>query len=261
MVQRAQAAGLPIRWVVADTVYGHSTALRCWLEAQGYSYALAVPSTEVVCVQTTAGYLLADVASIIRQAIGPQDWQRLSQSQGTKGERLFDWAILPLVQQGQFDGRHFLVVRRCLDDPSELTYYLVFAPLMTPLPTIAHAIGGRWRIEEDLEVGKDLGLDQYEVRSYLGWYRHVTLVLLAYAFLVGVCVQENQQPPAPEPEALALPAQPLIPLSPSEVRHLLACLIWPAPRSAPLICQWSTFRRSHQYWAGYYHRRRREKAA
>jgi hypothetical protein len=190
------------------------------------------------------------VASIIRQAVGPQDWHRLSQSQGTKGERLFDWAILPVVQQGQVDGRHLLVVRRCLDDPTQLTYYLVFAPLMTPLSTIAQAIGGRWRIEEDLEVGKDLGLDQYEVRSYLGWYRHVTLVLLAYAFLVGVCVYENQQLPAPERADGTLPAQPLIALTTSEVRHLLARLIWPAPTSAPLICQWSPFRRTHQYWAG-----------
>jgi hypothetical protein len=104
-------------------------------------------------------------------------------------------------------------------------------------------------------------LDHSEVRSYLGWYRHLTLVLLASAFLVGVCVQENQPLPACEPAEGTLPAEPLIALTTSEVRHLLACLIWPTPRSAPLICQWSHFRRTHQYWAGYYHRRRREKAA
>lgn len=82
MVQRAQAAGLPIRWVVADTVYGHSTHLRLWLEAQGYASALAVPCTEVVCVQTRAGLLLGDVASIEKQARRARDWQRLSQSLG-----------------------------------------------------------------------------------------------------------------------------------------------------------------------------------
>jgi SRSO17 transposase len=261
MVQRAQAAGLPIRWVVADTVYGHCPELRRWLEEQGYPYGLAVPSTEVVCVQTAAGYLLADVGSLAEQAVGPQDWRRLSQSQGTKGERLFDWAILPLVQQGEVDGCHWLVVRRCLDDPTQLSYYLVWTPQAhTPLPTIVQALGARWHIEEDLQVSKDLGLDHYEVRSYLGWYRHITLVLLASAFLVGVCVQENQQLPANEPAEGVLPQEPLIALTPSEVRHLLACLIWPAPRSAPLICQWSRFRRTHQYWAGYYHRRRRQKA-
>jgi len=95
LIQRAQSASLPISWVVADTVYGHSTDLRLWLEAQGFSFALAVPANEVVCVQTTqGGYKLAEVASIEPQELGAQDWQRLSMSQGTKGERLFDWAIL-----------------------------------------------------------------------------------------------------------------------------------------------------------------------
>ena len=258
MVERAQAAGLPIDWVVADTVYGHCPDLRMWLEEQGYAYALAVPCTEVVCVQTQAGCLLADVASIVHQ-LRAKDWQRLSQSQGTKGERLFDWAILPWVQGGTPDGRHFLVFRRCLDDPRELAYYLVFAPPATPLSTIVQAIGARWAIEEDLQATKDLGLDQYEVRSYLGWYRHLTLVMLAYAFLVQICVQENA-PPGPQISPTALPAPALIPLTPSEVRHLLARLFFPAPTSAPLICQWSWWRRGHQYWAGYYHRRRRQKA-
>ncbi len=257
LVQRAQSAGLPIRWVVADTVYGHSPDLRQWLEEQGYAYALAVPSTEVVCVQTQEGCLLSDVGSIAHHALGAQDWQRLSQSQGTKGERLFDWAILPLFHGGMVDGRHWLVIRRCLDAPFELAYYLVFAPLAAPLPTMVQAIGARWHIEEDLEASKDLGLDHYEVRSYVGWYRHMTLVMLAYAFLVGICVQDSRHH-CPQEGPTASP--PLIPLTTSEVRHLLARLTWPAPSHAPLICRWSWWRRAHQYWAGYYHRRRRLKA-
>jgi SRSO17 transposase len=260
MVQRAQAARLPIRWVVADTVYGHSPDLRQWLQEQGYAYAMAVPCTEVICVQTPAGALLSDVGSIAHHQLRSRDWQRLSQSQGTKGERLFDWAILPWMQAGTVDGRHFLVIRRCLDDPSQLAFYLVLAPLSTPLSTIVQAIGARWHIEEDLEASKDLGLDQYEVRSYLGWYRHLTLVMLAYAFLVSICIQESHPPPALTEGPVAPPAQPLIALTPPEVRHLLARLLFPAPTSAPLIWQWSWWRRTHQYWAGYYHRRRREKA-
>jgi len=113
MVKRAQMAGLLISWVVADTVYGHSPDLRLFLQEQGY--ALAVPSIEVVCVQTRTGFLLSDVASIARQALRACDWQRLSQSLGTKGERLFDWARLPVVHAGAVDGRHWLVVRRCLE--------------------------------------------------------------------------------------------------------------------------------------------------
>jgi len=260
MVQRVQAAGLPIRWVVADTVYGHSPHLRDFLEEQGYAYAFAVPSTEVVCVQTRADILLADVASIAHQALRAQDWQRLSGSLGTKGERLFDWARLPVVHGGAVDGRHWLVLRRCLDDPNELAYYLVWAPPDTPLPIMVQAIGARWHVEEDLQATKALGLDQYEVRSYRGWYRHVTLVLLAYAFLISICLQAHRPLPAPATDSGARPSPPLLALTPSEVRHLLAHLIWPAPTSAPLICQWSWWRRIHQYWAGYYHRRRREKA-
>jgi len=216
MVQRAQEAGLPIRWVVADTVYGHSPDLRLWLEEHGYAYALAVPSIEVVGVQTRTGLLLSDVASIAQQALHARDWQRLSQSLGTKGERLFDWARLPVVQAGVVDGRHWLVVRRCLDDPHELAYFLVWAPPDTPLPTMVQAIGGRWHIEEDLQACKDLGLDHSEVRSYLGWYRHITLVLLASAFLVGITVQSHLTASAPQQSA-ACPA--LIPLTTSEARH------------------------------------------
>ena len=171
MVQRAQSAHLPIRWVVADTVYGHCPDLRLWLEAQGYAYALAVPCTEVACVQTHSGYLLSDVASIAQDVLCAKAWQRLSQSLGTKGQRLFEWAMLPVVQHGTVDYHHWLVFRRCLDDPTELSYYLVWTPQAdTPLPLMVQAIGARWHIEEDLEASKDLGLDQYEVRSYLGWY-------------------------------------------------------------------------------------------
>ena len=98
------------------------------------------------------------------------------------------------------------------------------------------------------------------VRSYVGWYRHITLVMLASAFLGGICVQESPPLPAPQAAPLALPAQGLIALTTSEVRHLLARLIWPAPSGAPLLSQWSCWRRAHQYWADYYHRRRRLKA-
>ena len=269
MVHRAQQAGLPFRWVVADTVYGHSPDLRAFLEAHDDAYALAVPSPEVVCVHTPTGPLLSSVADLAQRALRPKDWQRLSCGQGTKGPRFFDWARLPVLQGGTVDGRHWLVVRRCLGDPTELAYYLVWAPPDTSLPLMVLAIGARWHIEEDLQTNKDVGADQYEVRSYLGWYRHLTLVLLACAFLLSICVQDHAHPPrsaaapacpAPPPPAGLFACPSLIPLTSSEVRHLLAHLLWPAPTSAPLLVQWSLFRRAHQSWAGHYHRRRREKA-
>jgi hypothetical protein len=245
------------QWVVADSVYGHSPDLRTCLEEQKLSYALVVPSIEVICVQTRDGPVLSDVGSLASH-LRARDWQCLAMSQGSKGERLFDWAILPWLAGGSVDGRHWLLLRRCLDDPQELTFYLVWAPLQTKLRTMGQAVGARWHIEEDLQATKDLGLDQYEVRSYLGWYRHCTLVLLAYALLVGICVQDRKHQGSPEARSSC---SPFVTLTPSEVQHLLARLIWPLPASVPLVCAWSRFRRSHQYWAGYYHRRRRSKAA
>lgn len=246
MVQRAQMAGLLFHWVTADTVYGHSPDLRQWLEKQGHAFALAVPSSEVIGVQTSSGPLLRDAATIASQ-LRARAWQRLSQSLGTKGERLFDWAILPWMQADRVDQQHFLVIRRCLDDPNQLAFFLVFTPRCEPLSTIVQVLGARWHMEEDLQVAKDLGLDHYEVRSFPGWYRHVTLVLLACAFLVSIAAS------APKTASL------LLPLTTSEIRHLLARLFFAPPTSALLICQWSHWRRTHQYWAGYYHRRRRQK--
>ncbi len=242
MVQRAQAAQVPIRWVVADTVYGHATELRRWVEEQGYAYVLAVPCTEAVCVQTRTGLLLSDVASIAHQALRARDWQRLSQSLGTKGERLFDWARLPVVHAGTVDSRHWLLMRRCLDDPNALAYFLLWAPPDTSLSIMVQAIGARWHIEENLEACKALGLAHYEGRSYRGWYRHITLVLLASAFLLAVTVHHHLTAAT----HLAASEAALIPLTTSEARHVLARLFFPLPTSALLISQWSRFRRTHQ---------------
>jgi hypothetical protein len=114
-------------------------------------------------------------------------------------------------------------------------------------------------IEEDFENAKDLGLDHYEVRSFTGWYRHITLVLVALAFLTGICATErfSTSPSAPS----GPPARPVVlALTVPEVRHLLAQLIWPASSSARRVLAWSWWRRCHQSQASYYHTKRRLKA-
>jgi SRSO17 transposase len=257
MIQRAPSARVPIRWVVADPVSGHRSDLRHWLHEQGSASAGAVPCPDVLSVHTPAGASRCAVGRIASSLHRRRDGQRLSQSLGTTGERLCAWAMLPWLHAGREDGRHVLVIRRCLDDPGHLAASLVVAPLSTPVSTIVPASGARWRIEEDREATTDLGLDQEDVRSVPGWSRHVTLVWLADAFLVGVCVQDRlgcspQNPPAA--------CSPLIPLTPSAVRHLLARLLFCAPASAPRVGPWSHVRCTHQEWAGSSHRRRREKA-
>lgn len=109
------------------------------------------------------------------------------------------------------------------------------------------------------ENAKDLGLDHYEVRSFIGWYRHITLVLLALAYLAGICATERDATVAPtafRPSSTAA----VLALTVPEVRHLLARLIWPASSSAPRVLAWSWWRRAHQSRASYYHTKRRLKA-
>jgi SRSO17 transposase len=260
MLARLWDAQVPIAWVVADTVYGGNLDLRNWLEAHQYPYVLAVPCNEPVGILTRDGQRKrVEVWEVETLLLGAQDWQRLSMSEGTKGPRLFDWASVAILHQWEDDGRHSLLIRRSLTDPNEKAYYFVFAPKGTTLPEMVAAIGARWHIEEDFENAKDLGLDHYEVRCLIGWYRHITLVLVALAFLTGICATErfSPSPPAPFP----LPARPtVLALTVPEVRHLLAWLIWPSPSSAYQVLAWSWWRRCHQHVASYYHTKRRLKA-
>jgi SRSO17 transposase len=122
----------------------------------------------------------------------PKAFQRLSVGQGSKGERLYDWALTPLWRLQWTDEErawsHALLVRRSTNDPEELAYYVVFAPREeVSLGAVAGVAGSRWRIEEGFEQAKGLcGLDEYEVRKYEAWHRHITLSLLAHAFLAAV---------------------------------------------------------------------------
>src|SRR3989454_1502311 len=166
MVERIWNAQIPISWVVADTVYGSNLDLRTWLEQHQYSYVLAVACDEPVGIQTPQGRRQVEVREVEALLLHPQDWQRLSMSQGTKGPRLFDWACVPMLHRWEEDGRHWLLIRRSLTDPREKAYYFVFAPPATTLCEMVKAIGARWHIEEDFETTKDMGLDQYEVRSW-----------------------------------------------------------------------------------------------
>jgi SRSO17 transposase len=257
MIMRLWKVGIPFAWVVADTVYGGNLDLRTWLEAHQYSYALAVACNEPVGIQTASGRRQMTVAEAEALSLHADDWQRLSMSEGTKGPRLFDWAVIPMLHQWEDDGRHFLVIRRCLDDPKEKTYYFVFAPLGTTLTEMVKAIGKRWKIEEDFETGKEMGLDDYEVRGFTAWYRHVTLVMIAQACLAGICAAARMLTTKPPPDEETPLTCPVLPLTIPEVRHLLAHLLFPPPRSANLLLAWSWWRRMHQTRASVFHTKRR----
>jgi SRSO17 transposase len=190
MLARVEAAGLPAAWVTGDTVYGGSGPLRSWLEGRRQPYVLALASNDGVDLPWGRTHYHLPVDEIARHAVAPAQWQRRSAGDGAKGPRLYDWALVRLLPPQQPGFEHALLIRRPLDapeDPKELAYYLTFAPSGTLLETLVAVAGRRWTIEESLEAAKgEVGLDQYEVRRYPGWYRHITLAMLALASLAVV---------------------------------------------------------------------------
>lgn len=186
MIQRAFEAEVPAGWVVGDTVYGMARGLRGWLEQEGCPYVLAVTSTKGVYReghQRQVGKIAGDLPQ--------EEWFRASAGEGSKGERLYEWTCvaLPAAETccaGERGGR-WLLLRRQIDDPHELAYYLCYGPAQTTVDELIKIAGKRWRIEETFEATKsEVGLDEYEVRKWGGWYRHITLCLLAHAYLSAV---------------------------------------------------------------------------
>lgn len=231
MIKRVERAKATIDWVVADSVYGGNLDLRLFLEAHHYHYVLAVACNEPVAFQTPQGCRREEAVLVESFVASQMAWWRLSMSEGTKGPRLFDWATVPMLHRWQDDGCHFLLIRRTIADPTDKRYYFVFAPADTPLSVMVTAIGARWHIEEDFENAKEMGLDQYEVRSFLGWYRHQTLVMAVAAYLAGIVASEKADLLSVVPQRAMRSQFPLLPLTVPEVCHLLGRLIWPTPRN------------------------------
>jgi SRSO17 transposase len=179
MLKRAFDHGVPAAWVTGDCVYGDNRSLRLWLEEHRHAHVLAVSGQEYVW---RAGR--PQQVKPILAALAAEGWCRLSAGDGAKGPRWYDWTWLPLAAPLQPHWRRWLLVRRSLSDPTELTAYVVFAPHGTVLETVVQVAGSRWTVEQCFEEAKgEVGLDQYEVRSWTGWYRHITLAMWAYALL------------------------------------------------------------------------------
>jgi SRSO17 transposase len=179
MVERAFDAGVMLAWVTGDSVYGDDRALRGWLEQRKQAYVLAVSGKESVWLrdeQRQIKVILAELAS--------EGWERLSAGVGSKGPRTYDWLRLEVSKPAQRGWKRLLLVRRSISDPSEVTGYVVFARAHTILAELVRVAGMRWTVEESIQTGKgEVGLDHYEVRSWTGWYRHMTLAMWASAFL------------------------------------------------------------------------------
>jgi SRSO17 transposase len=188
LLERALAAGVPAEWVTADEVYGADARLRAFLEERERAYVLAVKATQPVWTAGEQGPAEVPARQLVAR-LPARVWRRLSAGDGAKGPRVYDWARVALTRPG-WPGRGFwLLVRRRLSD-GELAFYLCFGPARTILAELVRVAGARWAVEECFQAAKDqVGLDHYQVRRYDAWYRHVTLVLVAQAFLAAVRAQ------------------------------------------------------------------------
>jgi SRSO17 transposase len=195
MLERALDGGVPAAWVTADEVYGSDGKLRRALEARGQAYVLAVRSNE--CTTTWPPYGPPDQVRLaaVAASVPAEGWQRLSCGEGAQGPRRYDWAAVPLRPALRAGWLHGLLLRRHPERTDELAYYLVYAPVETPLAEIVRAAGARWTIDDLFKLAKgQVGLDHYEVRSWHGWYRHITLALLALAALTIGARKKGGQP-------------------------------------------------------------------
>jgi SRSO17 transposase len=186
MIGRVLDAGLRCAWVLGDEVYGSDRRLRMDLEQRGQPFVLAIRSNERLW-SVLGDRLGQHAAADLAKALPDDAWQCLSAGPGAKGERLYDWARVHLTRLPEPPWEHWLLVRRSRRDPKNLAYYVVFAPEDTTLAILARVAGRRWAVEECFETAKqEVGLADYEIRSWHGWYRHITLAMLALAFLAGM---------------------------------------------------------------------------
>lgn len=179
MLARTFAAAVPAAWVTGDEVYGNDGGLRRWLEAQERPYVLAVACSHAVWhdgAQVRADALVAHIPS--------EGWARIDVGAGSKGPRVYDWACGRLPYLTAEGWAQWLLLRRSLNDPAELAFYRAFGREESTVAELARVAGTRWGIESGFEEAKgEVGLADYEVRRWDGWYRHVTLALLAHAVL------------------------------------------------------------------------------
>jgi SRSO17 transposase len=187
MLARVFATDMPVAWVTGDSIYGDDRRLRTWLEAQHRAYVLAVSGKEYVWQHGRQQRV-----TILLKALPDEGWARVSAGDGAKGPRWYDWLLLPVAEPLHVQWGRWLLVRRNVADAADVTAYMVFAPDATPLAELVRVAGSRWAIEVCFEAAKsEVGLDQYEVRGWAGWYRHSTLAMWAHAVLTVVSMTTN----------------------------------------------------------------------
>jgi SRSO17 transposase len=189
MIARAVAAGVPFAWFTADETYGQAKWLQAWLEEKDIWYVMAIRCSDTLTM--AVGERRADA---LIAAVPARCWQTISAGAGAHGPREHDWARLP-VRPGWKRGRgHWLLARRSLADPAEIAYYACSGPRRSSTADLAWTAGSRWHIEECIQQAKgEAGLDHYQVRTWRAWYAHITLSMLALAWLAASRAQAEKR--------------------------------------------------------------------
>lgn len=243
MIGAALDAGTPASWVAGDEVYGNDPHLRADLASRGVGYVLAVAKDHRI---TTGIGVRKAIDLAVR--LPERAWQRLSAGAGSKGQRLYEWALIdttdsavpatPAPGPGPGPGSHWLLIRRNLRT-RELAFYRAYSPRPVPVQDLIRVAGQRWKIEESFQTGKELaGLDEHQVRTWTSWHRWSVLAMLAHAFLSVMAATQPTPDPTPENE--------LIPLTRNEIRRLFATLLGAPIRDISRRLRWSRWRRRHQ---------------
>jgi SRSO17 transposase len=220
MLEHAWTRGVPMAWLTGDEIYGDDTKVRDRVAQARRKYVLAVSANTPVWRESQPvvaplkgakgqprkeprlanGAKAWEPVSKVVAALPFQAWKRLAVGQGEKGPRLYDWARVRIFEKrGAVPGpQGWLLARRSIADPTELAYYLSNAPRRTSLRELAEVAGARWSIETTIEEGKgEAGLDEYEVRYWHSWHRHITLSLMAHAFLASIRQPVGGKSPRP----------------------------------------------------------------
>ena len=197
MLARTLQAGVPFAWFTADEVYGQAKWLQAWLEEHDVCYVMAIRRSDTLT--TAVGERRADA---LIAAASPRSWQKISAGAGARGPREYHWARIP-VRPGWRPGRgYWLLARRSLTDPGEISYYACYGPRRCSTADLAWAAGSRWHIEECFQQAKgETGLDHYQVRSWRAWHAHITLSMLALAWLAATRARAAKGEPAPATRA------------------------------------------------------------
>jgi SRSO17 transposase len=187
MVRRAIADKIPFRWVTADAAYGFSKGWRSELERADVFHVMATTRHDTVVTRWAIDHPVHDLFN----GLARQKWKRRSCGSGAHGLRIYDWARVEVRPWRRPDRRHWVIARRSVARPREISYYIAYCPAQTTLDDLIRIAGSRWAIEECFQSAKqECGLDDYQVRRYPGWHRHMTLAMAAHACLTVLRARE-----------------------------------------------------------------------